>query len=86
MYYEERVQPLVRERLNVIKETAKAEGSVVSHKTVLEVVKSTTRHVYEDESDTVKAEIAALILKAAEEVRGVHNQDTNVRTPQQYQK
>lgn len=86
MHYKERVQPIVRERLEIIKEIAKAEGSTISHKDVLEVVKSATRYVYDDESDEVKAEVAVRI-KETEEARtsAIQDQDKRTRTPQQYQ-
>lgn len=65
---------------------AKAEGSTITHKAVLEVVKSVTQYVYNDKSNEVKAEVA-MHIKEVEEVHmsDIQDQDIHMGALQQYQ-
>lgn len=84
LHYNSRIKPTVQECLGLLKEAAKVEGTVVNRKEILAVVKTTTRNVYEDESDEVKAEVAAH-MKLAQTPRDEEDGAERVRTPQEYQ-
>ena len=80
MHYEDRIRPVVTERLKALA----ASGTAVSPAERLEVVKTITRDLYEDESEEVKAQIVAQMAAAQEAViDGDHEEKP--RTPQDYQ-
>ena len=81
MHYAERIQPVVAERLKVLASA----GVAVTAAERLEVVKTATRDVFEDESEEVKAEIAKKVVAAQKVAIKDDDQEGRVRTPQEYQ-
>jgi hypothetical protein len=79
MHYEDRIRPAVAERLK----TLAASGLAVNAAERLEVVKSITRDVFEDESEEVKARIAAEVAAQQGPIGG--GEQERIRTPQDYQ-
>lgn len=81
LYYTDRIQPVVAERLKALKSI----GAQVNAADRLDIVKKITRDLFEDESDDIKMEVATRVAEAQKMALSEEQEEEAVRTAQQYQ-
>lgn len=83
MYYAERIQPVVAERLKSLAST----GVAVTASARLDIIKNITRDIFEDESEEVKMEIEKQIAAAQPQASSSTDKvEGAIRSPNEYQK